>query len=355
MEPTPTAAPAPTHTLSLTGRFSLLSTRLHGLRPTTGAAHARPTPAPTYPNSHLGRRTTGRQRPRLKSGYVPRTPSCSPRWRQRRSANSASGPSNTCTTRGRRYSRCWRPPLIAPPNGTTEKRCSSWPEVKMAGRSSSSPTQPRWNYLGTRTNIATEYTGPLPQGYTIGTGNPVWLSAASPDGARGSFIIEAAEPPGPTVTTLEDIRSKIAWVYGGEGIEGYDSCLRSGLANIRFVRDREAYDGEPWVRTTSERIPFGQGAGFVVYERDSAYGDHVYWRVWLTGKDANLFDAQIVDDDDDPANGFKHTITTSRPLPGGTYRFVQHEQCGLRCRATTPDPGFEWVVMVGGRSTDARP
>ena len=40
-------------------------------------------------------------------------------------------------------------------------------------------------------------------------------------------------------------RTNIAWVYGGEGIEGYDSCLRSGLAEIRFIRDREAYDGEP--------------------------------------------------------------------------------------------------------------
>ena len=213
----------------------------------------------------------------------------------------------------------------------------------------------RWNYLPDGGHIARKYTGPLPAGYTIGTRNPVWLPAVSRDGARGSFILEADEPPGPTVATFAEIRSKIAWVYGGEGIEGYDSCLRSGLANIRFVRDREAYDGEPWVRTTSERIPFGQGAGFVVYERNSAYGDHVYWRVWLTGKDANLFDAQIVDDDDDPANGFKHTITTSRPLPGGTYRFVQHEQLWFEVPCNYTRPGFEWVVMVGGRSTDARP
>ena len=206
----------------------------------------------------------------------------------------------------------------------------------------------RWNYLPDGGHIARKYTGPLPAGYTIGTRNPVWLPAVSRDGARGSFILEADEPLGPTVATFAEIRSKIAWVYGGEGIEGYDYCLRSSLVNIRSTRDSEAYHGEPWVLTSSERIASGRDAGVVLYEHGSYSRNQAYPRVWLTGRDAILFRAQIVDDDDDPANGFTHTITTGQPLPDGRYRFLEHEQSGGEMPCNYIRPGFEWVVTVGG-------
>ena len=62
-------------------------------------------------------------------------------------------------------------------------------------------------------------------------------------------------------------------------------------------------------------------------------GTQVYQRVWLTGRDANLFDAQIVDDDDDPANGFKYTIT-DRPSAAGRQVSVPRSMSsrGVRCR-----------------------
>ena len=53
--------------------------------------------------------------------------------------------------------------------------------------------------------------------------------------------------------------------------------------------------------------------------------------MWLTGPDADLFAAKIIDDDTDPTNGFRTGRRDGkRPLPSGTYRVTNHLQSPSR-------------------------
>ena len=69
------------------------------------------------------------------------------------------------------------------------------------------------------------YSGDLPQGYTVDSRNPVWLPAETmTEGASGAssdgstFITASASPNDGSqpVISLADLRSKIAWIGGGE-------------------------------------------------------------------------------------------------------------------------------------------
>ena len=211
------------------------------------------------------------------------------------------------------------------------------------------------------TSGATHYTGTLPEGYTIDSRNPVWLPAASASGSTtkstvGSTggtmsFIAAGEPipdDSPDTVTLEELRAKIAWMDGGDGIEWYDQCVRGSLGHERFFRDWEAYHGESWpLGQTEEQIASGAGEGTEVGTY-STVRDPGYWNVWLSGDDAELFSAQIVDDDDVPSNGFRDNITTARPLPGGTYRVIYHGQLPgyIPCNYISPYHRLEWVITV---------
>ena len=171
------------------------------------------------------------------------------------------------------------------------------------------------------------YTGKLSAGYMPGSRNPVWLPAESASGASSlpSFITDGGSPS-PTIS-LADLRLRIDWVEGGDGIEGYDACVEDSLRYNRHFRDYEVYHGEP-IPLYREHLTIRSGApsGEMVIdlgERPDPYG---YDKFWHTGEAADLFISNIVDDDELSWNGYRPTVTTARPLPAGTYTILLRSQ-----------------------------
>ena len=206
---------------------------------------------------------------------------------------------------------------------------------------------------------ATRYTGDRPGGYAFDARNPVWLPAEpgtsesstgkttrSSSSTSTSFITD----PGSTVS-LDTLRSRIAWVEGGPGVAGYTLCIRGSLAYMRYFRDWEAYHGTPYSKPEFEaKIDSGlaRGTEFTDYGTYGSPGYDGYDRVWLTGPDADLFAAKIIDDDTDPTNGFRPAVVTARPLPSGTYRVTNHLQSFAfePCNYRTAFNYLDWVVTV---------
>ena len=199
----------------------------------------------------------------------------------------------------------------------------------------------------------------LPTGYTIDTRNPVWLPTEAEPGAGGAvgdgagnpaFITDSATPAGvpPSTISLSDLRSKITWVDGGEDVDGYDRCIGVSLNYQKYYRDWEAYYGRPWSpHQAEEQVASGAAEGAVVDDYGSVY-EPGYHRFWLTGADAELFQAQIVDDDEVASNGYTPTLATARPLPGGVYRFLTHLHSYeyVPCNFTPENNRLEWTVTA---------
>ena len=199
------------------------------------------------------------------------------------------------------------------------------------------------------TQTAWDYTGQLPEGYMIGTRNPVWLPAASEsdtttsstDGTSGAdpeFIIDLLSPlgaPYPTVT-LADLRAKIAWVRGGADIARYDKCIQSALGHLAYYRDWETYHGREWEPYESKiqsarGVVSGAEQGTVIVDHGPSPGERGHYAFWFSGDDAGLF-SSLFFDDEVASNGYRRAIATARPLPSGTYRFMSH----LRGREDIP-------------------
>ena len=171
-----------------------------------------------------------------------------------------------------------------------------------------------------------------PGGYTIDTLDPAWLPAeVTGNGASGAsgdpeFITdsEVAEGGSQPTISLTDLRSKIAWMEGGQGIAGYDRCIDAVMGYKQFYRDWEAYHGRQWTPLRStEELPSGAKKGTVIHTYDRSGGPE-YSRFWLTGPDAHLFKSEIVDEDKSALDGFKNVVVVARPLPSGIYRFADH-------------------------------
>ena len=200
-----------------------------------------------------------------------------------------------------------------------------------------------------------------PTGYTIDSRDPAWLPAESAGGASGAagagaptsdpaFITDSAAVTGgsPPTIALSALRSKITWVEGGEGIEGYDQCIRMMLDYKRYDRDWEAYYGTPWTPYQSKaQVASGAGEGASIYV-SGPHHEPGYHRFWLTGQDVTHFKAQIIDDDEVPSNGYSPTAMTARPLPSGVYRFYSHFQRYeyMPCNFTPENHRLEWVVTA---------
>ena len=183
-----------------------------------------------------------------------------------------------------------------------------------------------------------------------GAGGATDESASNP-----AFITDSAAAAGsssPTIS-LPDLRSKIAWVEGGENIEdieAYERCISYSIEYRRNIRDWETYYGGPWTPYQSENpMGSGVGEGRVIYDSYFRDGrDLTYIRFWLSGQDANLFRTQIVDDDMISSNGYNHTITTARPLPRRLYRFFKHTHPPqfTPCDYTPDKPSIEYLVTA---------
>ena len=201
------------------------------------------------------------------------------------------------------------------------------------------------------------YSGDLPEGYTIGSRNPAWLPAESgAEGAIGtpgdssSFITDLPNPwdGSQPVISLADLRAKIAWIEGGEGIAGYDKCIKISLASERYYRDREAYYKSPSVRAQySPRISSGAGANTIVDDWERSRKTN-YDAPYLTGPYTDLFRAQIVDDDSLASNGYHRRLATARPLPSGTYMAFFHLQLPdeMPCSFRPDYDGLEYLITV---------
>ena len=226
-----------------------------------------------------------------------------------------------------------------------------------------------WDYTPTdfpnipdhfRQPVATDYRGTLPEGYTLGANNPVWLPVTgSSDGSSSStrstaqvqpeIIVEydilTGAPNSVSQTTLQEV---ISWISGVSGAfsgggavgksqvaggssqqwwndEDYRNCIRRSMMYYRSIRDLTAHGvlpREPSVH--SDYIESGVGAGVKILdlpderisfpETAPAYDTYT-----IEGPNAHLFNSQIIDDDGEVTTGWDYSLTTARPLPAGVY------------------------------------
>lgn len=82
-------------------------------------------------------------------------------------------------------------------------------------------------------------------------------------------------------------------------------------------------------------------AGEEVFGYDHHFRGPQYDRFWVSGADAELFEAVIIDDDNSPATGYYAAYNSARPLPAGVY-YIGYESQGYRqipCNFGVDDSG----------------
>ena len=196
-----------------------------------------------------------------------------------------------------------------------------------------------------------------PGGHTVDSLDPAWLPATTPTGASANasdtvYITDSGVATGGSQETisLSALKAKIAWIEGGENVGGYDECLNRAIGYLENLRDYEAYYGRSRpINETTEPLNSGVGAGRVLHEY-GPYREAGYSLIWLTGQDADLFTAEIVDDNKSSTDGYKERVATVRPLPAGVYRFRDHGilyhyiPCGFNPKEGTGQ--LDWTVTV---------
>ena len=242
-----------------------------------------------------------------------------------------------------------------------------------------------WEGTGLEESMAVPiaYTGNLPEGYTVGTRNPVWLpvstsssaSGGESSGASSESYSRSASPKDPDniiteysdgepqTITLAKLQQTIQWATppengsvsgGGDGsgqrsansaptasstehttggytytAEEYALCIRNALEWIRWERDVEAHPDpnhelkEPIHQ--EHNVESGTLARLFRSREDSFGSGNPRWtqwydKYWLTGADADLFEARYGDDDNDAQTGYFYEVVARRPLPSGTYQ-----------------------------------
>ena len=207
----------------------------------------------------------------------------------------------------------------------------------------------RWDYVDEEFYVR-EYTGDLPEGYTLGTRNPVWLPVTSSSDLRGSgasgsasgsaIITEYASTGDPVTVSEADVLQTVQWVSGpavsgGAGgtsasdgarsdvtptAEEYNKCVKFALSDIRFWRDYQEYHEYTYSPPVGDvEIASGAAAGVLIYEQAAMFAfNEGYNTSEVFGPDAELFVALEVDEDTDP-HFYLQLVNTARPLPQGTY------------------------------------
>ena len=181
-----------------------------------------------------------------------------------------------------------------------------------------------WPWYGAPQLMGT-YTGTLPEGYTIGSNNPVWLPDVGSGGASGSSSAKSS----PNFETgaedssisLDDLKETINWLQSRPTVADYDDCILASLHYDREARDKHAYYGDWRVdKTWNKRLASGTPAGATI--ETTPWGDHTrYAENTLSGRDAEHFEVYLMDDDKLSTNLYHIIIRTTRPLPEGTYKF----------------------------------
>ena len=225
------------------------------------------------------------------------------------------------------------------------------------------------------------YSGDLPVGHSVASRNPVWLPVETSGTAQRRSASGQQSSDSSTVTTDYDLssgtaqtisgsgfRDTLSWLSGRSGtapISGgnaarsvpaapspgeytaaeVDNCLKYAIKVIRDERDHIAYfKRSRWADADPSQLELNSGDGRGVdlwgYERDidfaSGPGNQRYLVDELEGKHAHLFEALIIDPDNNSRTGFTDRIINSRPLPAGTYEIRRwsfphgFKPCGFR-------------------------
>ncbi len=190
--------------------------------------------------------------------------------------------------------------------------------------------------------------------YGVETLSRAWLPGRDAGGAGAgaagaaaqSYVTDGAQTP-PPVVTLAELRAKIAAMAAelaaGEGVEGYEECLR------RIIR-RERYNrASPWTPEQFDAsLSSGTAAGTVIFRHVIRDRDEQYFNYWMSGPDKDQFQAVIVDEDTDSSNGYEHRMITARPLPAGVYRVKYNSQAywEFPCNFFPEDAYIDMTVRV---------
>lgn len=185
--------------------------------------------------------------------------------------------------------------------------------------------------------VPEEYTGHLPEGYTVGSNNPVWLPVSGSSGARSSSsnVITEYLAGSPVFVRASDIQNTVDWVVGAGDDAGrnarrsagappseeYTRCVTSAISMLRVRRDYAAHGAPltyhgPVEKTADSGAP--EGTNVTVYKRRASRDTH-YDTFSIRGPDAALFGSRVVDDNENPSDGYVLTMVTLRPLPVGRY------------------------------------
>ena len=199
-----------------------------------------------------------------------------------------------------------------------------------------------WNeYRNSISNYATTSLYPYSNtdGFSVFSGrNRVWLpSTAAWSGASGadeSRFMLGDEPRDfwpdkgamrsawfATDISLAGLKSRIKavadMVKQGDGVEGYEECLRR-----KFWAFRGIYGP---IRREFQ-IQSGLWSGSVVNSR--FYRSDEYDIYFFEGDDKRFFEFDLEDDDGDPVNGYYPTLKIARPLIRGVYSVMHYHLSG---------------------------
>ena len=192
----------------------------------------------------------------------------------------------------------------------------------------------------------------------VSRGNKLWLPAAAavgatsqPTGDQQSFLTDVppAEGTAPTIT-LGEIKTLIGSVTAkldaGDGSDEYVECVRETYYLERRNRYRRETQPDRVYRASDISPPpahqfnSGLGVGTVVYEipEGDPITPGVPFEVWLDGGDANWFSVASPSQD--------YRVTTTRPLPAGTYEFHFNHRGPYYGRCEGYAFRYEWTVTV---------
>ena len=124
-------------------------------------------------------------------------------------------------------------------------------------------------------------------------------------------------------------------VKEGEGIAGYEECLRARYASLR----------EPYYPYSLDfSVASGLPAGNAFASGGTSRNRYVSY--FFKGVDEHLFEFEIEDTDNDPSNGFKRHGKNKRPLPQGKYEVEYHTLRAEMLPCMTERISAYWTIIA---------
>ena len=176
-----------------------------------------------------------------------------------------------------------------------------------------------------------------------GASDTRFLLGTKPEGLKSSDSSGASGASGfASDISLAGLKARIKavadLVEAGEGIDGYEECLRR-----KYGWERTPY----WPHSIEFPMTSGLTAGSVIVSSaTSAKGRYKIF--FFKGTDDNMFEIEITDSDDDPLNGYERIAKTKRPLPQGTYEVDYYQLPGIfaQCNFIPDNPASYWTIIA---------